>query len=81
MQDNKRTRLQDKISSLKRQMHNLKALEVRMLKAPDKQISLTDPDVRSMATSGKGPGMVGYNVQTAVWISSTILLSPMRSPT
>ena len=34
--------------------------------APDKQISLTDPDARSMATSGKGTGVVGYNVQTAV---------------
>ena len=66
VQDNKRTRLQDKISSLKQQMHKLKELEVRMLEAPDKQISLTDPDARSMATSGKGTGMVGYNVQTAV---------------
>ena len=34
--------------------------------APDKQVSLTDPDARSMATSGKGTGMVGYNVQMAV---------------
>ena len=66
VQDNKRTRLQDKISSLKQQMHKLKELEVRMLEAPDKQISLTDPDARSMATSGKGTGVVGYNVQTAV---------------
>ena len=37
-----------------------------MLKAPGQQISLTDPDARSMATSGRGTGMVGYNVQTAV---------------
>jgi hypothetical protein len=37
-----------------------------MLNAPDKQISLTDPDARSMATSGRGTGMVGYNAQTAV---------------
>ena len=34
--------------------------------APDQQISLTDPDARSMATSGRGSGIVGYNVQTAV---------------
>ena len=34
--------------------------------APDQQISLTDPDARAMATNGKGTGMVGYNVQTAV---------------
>lgn len=37
-----------------------------MLEAPDQQISLTDPDARSMATSGRGSGLVGYNVQTAV---------------
>jgi len=37
-----------------------------MLDAPDQQISLTDPDARSMATSGRGSGVVGYNVQTAV---------------
>ena len=37
-----------------------------MLAAPDQQISLTDPDARAMATSGKGTGIVGYNVQTAV---------------
>jgi hypothetical protein len=46
-------------------MARLKKLEVRMLAAPDEQISLTDPDARSMATSGRGTGMVGYNVQTA----------------
>ena len=47
-------------------MQKLKELEVRMLEAPDQQLSLTDPDARSMATSGRGTGMVGYNVQTAV---------------
>ena len=47
-------------------MARLKKLEVRMLEAPDNQVSLTDPDARSMATSGRGTGMVGYNVQTAV---------------
>jgi transposase len=59
-------RLQDKISMLKQQMQQLKDIEVQMNAAPDKQISLTDPDARSMATSGRGSGMVGYNVQTAV---------------
>jgi len=34
--------------------------------APDSQVSLTDLDARSMATSGRGTGIVGYNVQTAV---------------
>jgi Transposase DDE domain len=42
------------------------ALEARMLATPDQQISLTDPDARSMATSGRGSGVVGYNVQTTV---------------
>jgi Transposase DDE domain len=37
-----------------------------MAQAPDGQISLTDPDARSMATSARGSGVVGYNVQTAV---------------
>ena len=59
-------RLNDKIAKLKEEMQRLKKLEVEMLAQPDQQISLTDPDARSMATSGRGTGMVGYNVQTAV---------------
>ena len=59
-------RLEEKIKKLKQEMDRLKKLEVRMLEAPDEQISLTDPDARSMATSGRGTGMVGYNVQAAV---------------
>ncbi len=62
----KTVRLKDKIVTLKEEMARLKALEVQMLAAPDQQISLTDPDARSMATSGRGSGMVGYNVQAVV---------------
>ena len=58
--------LQCKITRLKGEVNRLKALEKEMLDRPDQQISLTDPDARSMATSGRGTGMVGYNVQTAV---------------
>ena len=47
-------------------MRKYKTLEVAVHATPDKQISLTDPDARSMATSGKDTGMVGYNVQAAV---------------
>ena len=47
-------------------MERLKGLEAQMLATPDQQISLTDPDSRSMATSGRGSGVVGYNVQVAV---------------
>jgi transposase len=59
-------RLKEKIVKLKEQMARLNSIEANLKETPDKQISLTDPDARSMATSGKGTGMVGYNVQTAV---------------
>jgi transposase len=62
----KTERLEEKIAKLKEELERLKKLEVQMLEAPDQQISLTDPDARSMATSGRGTGVVGYNVQTAV---------------
>jgi transposase len=64
--EDKTQRLEDKIAGLKKEMARLKKLEVQMLQTPDQQISMTDPDARSMATSGRGTGMVGYNVQTAV---------------
>src|SRR6266581_6944169 len=62
----KTTRLTEKIARLKEEMERLHALEARMIATPDQQISLTDPDSRSMATSGRGSGVVGYNVQVAV---------------
>src|SRR5450759_2013241 len=62
----KTSRLKEKIVKLKEQMQRLAKLRVRMLAAPDQQISLTEPDARSMATSGRGSGVVGYNVQVAV---------------
>ena len=62
----KTARLKEKIAKLKVEMQRLLGLEARMLAAPDQQISLTDPDSRSMATSGRGSGVVGYNVQVAV---------------
>jgi hypothetical protein len=62
----KTARLKEKIGKLKEEVKRLHGLKVRMLAAPDQQISLTDPDSRSMATSGRGSGVVGYNVQVAV---------------
>ncbi len=59
-------RLNDKIAKLKQQMQELQIMEQRLKNEPDGQVSLTDPDARSMATSGRGTGIVGYNVQTAV---------------
>ena len=60
------TRLKEKIAKLKAEMARLEALEAERQETPDQQISLTDPDARSMATSGRGSGVVGYNVQAAV---------------
>src|SRR5713226_5219500 len=55
----KSVRLKEKIAGLRRQMQALKEMEQTVQDAPDQQVSLTDPDARSMAT-------VGYNVQIAV---------------
>jgi transposase len=62
----KTERLKEKLAKLEEEMETLAAIEKRMLASPDQQISLTDPDSRSMATSGRGSGVVGYNVQVAV---------------
>jgi transposase len=58
--------LKEKLVKLESEMERLVAMEKMMLASPDQQISLTDPDSRSMATSGRGSGVVGYNVQVAV---------------
>jgi hypothetical protein len=59
----KTSRLKEEIAKLKEQMQRLEILKVQMLASPNQQNSLTDPDARSMATSGRGSGVVGYNVQ------------------
>lgn len=56
-------KLKDKIATLRAQMQ---AMEAQVEASPDGQVSLTDPDARSMATSGRGSGIVGYNVQSVV---------------
>ena len=61
-----KTRLKEKLAKLEEEVKRLKAIEKDVLASPDQQISLTDPDCRSMATSGRGSGMVAYNVQSAV---------------
>src|SRR6516164_4760688 len=62
----KAERLKEKLTKLKAEMAKLATIEAQMLASPDQQVSLTDPDSRSMATSGRGSGVVGYNVQVAV---------------
>jgi transposase len=71
----KTERLKEKIEKLKEQMRRLEVLKVQMLASPDQQISLTDPDSRSMATSGRGSGVVGYNVQVAVETTNHLIIT------
>jgi hypothetical protein len=59
-------RLKSKIEKLKEEIVRLNVINAEMMRTEDRQISLTDPDARSMATSGKDTGIVGYNVQIAV---------------
>src|ERR1700726_1631803 len=61
-----KTRLKEKLVKLEEEVRRLKAIEKQVLASRDQQVSLTDPDCRSMATSGRGSGMVAYNVQSAV---------------
>ncbi|MGB8463376.1 MAG: IS1182 family transposase [Terrimicrobiaceae bacterium] len=62
----KTAHLKEKLVKLEGEMQRLAVMEKLMLASPDQQISFTDPDSRSMATSGRGSGVVGYNVQVAV---------------
>ncbi len=67
--------LQGKIAILKQEMARLETFEAQRLEAPDQQISLTDPDARSMATSGRGSGIVGYNVQASVGAKHHLIIA------
>jgi hypothetical protein len=59
-------RLKGEIEKLKEEIVRLNTINAETMKSKDKQISLTDPDARLMATSGKDTGIVAYNVQIAV---------------
>ena len=58
--------LKDKLAKLRAQMEKLDSIEKELESSPDRQISMTDPDARSMTSSGRSTGTVGYNVQAAV---------------
>ena len=68
-------RLAERLEALRRQMRALKTMEEAVAAAPDRQISLTDPDARAMASAGKGTGQVGYNLQAAVDTGSHIVVA------
>ena len=67
--------LKQKLVTVKEHMGKLREMEQRLIEAPDRQVSLTDPDARSMATSGRGTGIVGYNVQTAVDVKHHLIVA------
>lgn len=69
----KTIRIKDRINALKAEMTRLKTLEIEVLESPDKQVSLTDPDARSMKS--RGSGIVGYNVQTAVDVKHHLIIN------
>lgn len=73
--------IKHKIGSIKARMKELGALGEQIRNAPDGQVSLTDPDARCIATSGKGTAMVGYNVQTAVDTEESSQVSPLPPQT
>lgn len=67
--------LKEKLARLDGEVKRLESYERKMLASPDQQISLTDPDSRSMATSGRGSGVVGYNVQVAVETENHLIVT------
>ena len=76
----KTARLGGKIAAMKQQLTHLQNLEADVIAAPDQQISLIDPDARAMATSMRGSGVVGYNVQAAVDTEHHLIVA-QRLPT
>jgi transposase len=68
-------RLTTRLVELRRQMRDLEAMDKAVAASPDRQISLTDPDARAMASAGTGTGLVGYNLQAAVDTGSHIVVA------
>ena len=74
----KTTRLKEKIATLRQEIERLNALNAQMMASEDKQISLTDPDARSMATSGKGSQFRGVHRWTEAVPSKRFPEQPRR---
>jgi len=70
-----KVQLKERLAKVKEEAKRLELLEKKLLKTPDKQLSLTDPDARIMATRGRSSVMVGYNVQSAVDTKSHLIMT------
>lgn len=68
-------RLQQKIASMRNRLKEPRQQEVQLPTEPDQQKSMTDPDLRSMTTHGKSPGVVGYNVQAAIETKNHLIVA------
>ena len=73
--DDRSEHLKERIAKLRAQMKVLDGMEQQLAASPDGQVSLTDPDARSMATSGRGTGIVGYNVQASVDATNHLIVA------
>ena len=72
---NTKIHLKERLAKVKKEAKRLELLENELLQTPDKQLSLTDPDSRIMATRGRSSVMVGYNVQSAVDTKNHLILT------
>src|SRR3546814_16480712 len=68
-------RLQEKIKTLREQMRQLDGIKEQLKNVPDGQVSLTDPDARSMISKAKGSGLEGYNVQVEVDAEHSLIVA------
>jgi transposase len=75
LSDERSERLKERIAKLRAHMTALNEIEEKLAASPDEQVSLTDPDARSMATSGRGTGTVGYNVQASVDTTNHLIVA------
>lgn len=58
--------LKRRLKEAKAFLNQLNTVDAQLKESPDSQLSMTDPDARSMRTKGNATGTVGYNVQSAV---------------
>jgi transposase len=64
-----------KLEHLQKEAGRYRSIEQRMDEKGETQVSLSDPDARSMATTARMPRIVGYNVQTAVEADNHIIVA------
>src|ERR1700716_4062676 len=69
------TRLKEKLAKVQEEVKSPMAMQKQMRALPGQQISFPDPDSRSMATSGRGSGIVDYNVQAAVDTANHLIVA------